>query len=246
MDALAGPAASGLAGPAELAAVGWFLVAWVGYTWLADHSRWAGRTITAAMMRHRRAWMREMLERDQRIVDTQVAGNLITGVSFFASTTIVVVGGLLALLGAQAEAAAALGALPGARPLTPEGWAARMILLLLVFIYAFFKLAWAFRLSSYASILIGAAPRTREDATADERRAAEAHAERTALVIARVAFHVNRGLRAYFFALAALAWFVHPWLFMAATTAVLGVLYRREFRSRALAAVRDEPHAPTM
>ena len=48
----------------------------------------------------------------------------------------------------------------------------------------------------------------------------------------------NRGLRAYFFALAALAWFVHPLLFMVANVYVLYVLHRREFRSKSLKALR--------
>lgn len=44
--------------------------------------------------------------------------------------------------------------------------------------------------------------------------------------------HFNRGLRTYFFALAALGWFVHPWLFIIAVSWVIFVLYRRDFRSR--------------
>ena len=44
----------------------------------------------------------------------------------------------------------------------------------------------------------------------------------------------NQGLRAYYFSLATLAWFVSPWLFMAATTVVVVVLYTREYGSRVL------------
>jgi uncharacterized membrane protein len=41
-------------------------------------------------------------------------------------------------------------------------------------------------------------------------------------------------LRAYYFSLAALSWFVSPWLFMAATTVVVAVLYTREYGSHVL------------
>jgi uncharacterized membrane protein len=41
--------------------------------------------------------------------------------------------------------------------------------------------------------------------------------------------HFNRGQRAFFFALAYLAWFVSGWLFMAATAAVLVVIALRQF-----------------
>jgi uncharacterized membrane protein len=42
------------------------------------------------------------------------------------------------------------------------------------------------------------------------------------------------GLRSYYYSLALLMWFIHPYAFMAASAAVVAVLYRREFRSRTL------------
>jgi uncharacterized membrane protein len=41
-------------------------------------------------------------------------------------------------------------------------------------------------------------------------------------------------LRAYYFSLAALGWFVHPWVFVTATTLVTVVLYLREHHSRTM------------
>ena len=43
--------------------------------------------------------------------------------------------------------------------------------------------------------------------------------------------HFNRGQRAFFFALGYLGWFISPWLFMAATLAVVIVMWRRQFKS---------------
>ena len=110
-----------------------------------------------------------------------------------------------------------------------------MLLLIFVMAYAFFKFAWTFRLHNYSSVLLGAAPL---DTEADSEGAA--HAARAAKLSALAARHFNRGLRAYFFALAALAWFVHPLLLMAASVYVLYVLHRREFRSKSLKALRLE------
>ncbi len=45
----------------------------------------------------------------------------------------------------------------------------------------------------------------------------------------------NRGIRAYYFGFAALAWFVSPAVFIGATLLILAVLYRRDFRSQTLA-----------
>jgi uncharacterized membrane protein len=47
----------------------------------------------------------------------------------------------------------------------------------------------------------------------------------------------NHGLRAFYFALAALTWFLHPWLFVAASAFVVYVLYQREFHSTTLHAL---------
>jgi uncharacterized membrane protein len=48
----------------------------------------------------------------------------------------------------------------------------------------------------------------------------------------------NGGLRAYYFALAALGWFIQPWLFIVMTAWVVIVLLRRQLWSRAVGAVR--------
>ena len=211
-----------------------FAAAWVGYSWYVDRSKASQRSITAVMRRYRLAWAQEMGRRDVRIVDTQVVGNFLTGIGFFASTTILVIGGLFALLGAADKAVQALSDLPLIQTPTPALWEAKVLLLMAVFIYAFFKFAWAFRLSSYASILIGAMPMP--DA-APERLSR--HAQRVARMVQLVAHHQNQGFRAYFFAVALITWFIHPALLLLASAVVVAVLQRREFRSRALHALTD-------
>ena len=49
----------------------------------------------------------------------------------------------------------------------------------------------------------------------------------------------NDGLRAYYMAFAAVAWFFSPWAMLAATAGVIWVLYRREFRSEVLQALES-------
>ena len=97
-------------------------------------------------------------------------------------------------------------------------------------VYAFFKLAGAFRLSHYGSIMIGAMPAAGA-AASDE---CTHHAERTAPLIGPAGEHSNSGIRSFYHAIAALAWFFHPLLFMATTTSVVLILARRDFFSRSL------------
>jgi len=222
----------------DYVALGWFLVGWLGYTAYADHSRWSKNTMGAAMRFRFQGWMERMLARDLRIVDTQIIGNLLTGIGFFASTTILVIGGLIAILGSAEQAMQALSELPFAVVQSREVWETKILVLLAVFVYAFFKFGWAFRIYNYCSIMIGAAPDP-ASAEEEEENAAD-YATRAAMLASLASRHFNRGLRAYFFALAVLGWFVSPLAFIAATTLVLVVLQRREFRSQSLKALRRE------
>lgn len=225
------------------AAYGVFFGTWIGYTWFADHSRWRRHSITAAVDGHRLRWMQVAATREARIVDTSILGNLLTGISFFASTTILAIGGLLAAFGSFSAVEQAIDSLPWAVTISAEDYAQKVLVLLAIFIYAFFKFAWAFRLCNYCSIVVGSIPIPGQGGPGEsERRVAMA-----ARLSVLSAYHFNRGLRAYFFAMAALGSFVHPALFIGMTLGVIGVLFRREFASRALLAARaagTEPPPP--
>ena len=62
-----------------------------------------------------------------------------------------------------------------------------------------------------------------------------------ASVITLAVLNFNRGLRAYYFGLAVLSWFIHPVLFALATLWVVAVLYRREFMSKTLDCLSNVP-----
>lgn len=120
--------------------------------------------------------------------------------------------------------------------MTPQLWEFKVIFLTGIFVYAFFKFAWAFRLTHYTAILIGATPLL--DAT--NKDVCDAHARRTAELNGIMADHAASGLRAFYYAIAALAWFFHPGLFMVAATCVIAILVRRDFFSRSRRAIAGE------
>lgn len=221
--------------PLDYLAFGFYLACWAGYTYFADHSRWRSRSIMKLMDAYREQWMAQMQHRDVRIMDANIIGSLQNGAAFFASTTIFAVGGLIAALGASEQAIGILATLPLVEAGTVETWQFKMLLLIAVMAHAFFKFAWTFRLQNYCSVLLGATPNG-----TDAGPQSTAMAMRAARISMLAARHFNRGLRAYFFALAALAWFLHPALFMVMTVYVLFVLYRREFRSKSLQALQSD------
>ena len=82
----------------DRAALGWFLLAWLGYGPLIQHLR-SPASITARLRGIRRAWMRAMLDRDNRITDASLIGHPMHSATFFASTTMIALVALLGMLG---------------------------------------------------------------------------------------------------------------------------------------------------
>jgi uncharacterized membrane protein len=176
------------------------------------------------MHTHREEWMRQMVLRDNRVADVNILRNLLQGVSFFASTTLLIMVGLLTILGSSDRAIEIVRALPFAEKTTLVQWELKLLVLGVIFVHAFFKFTWALRQFNYCSVLIGAAPKSADNA----------YAQRAAEVSTNASKDFNQGLRAYYFSLAALGWFIHPWVFVAAATLVTAVLYLREHYSTAL------------
>jgi uncharacterized membrane protein len=220
---------------ADYIALGFFLAAWIGYKILVEHSRWADQSLNVMMNNYRHVWMARMLERELRIIDTTIMATLQNGTAFFASTSLIVIGGALALLRSTDEVLNLVADLPLGIETTRFAWELKVIGLVAIFGYAFFKFSWSYRLFNYAAILIGATPMVEKGHAPDaQARAAAARAGQMAVVAGR---HFNRGQRAFFFALAYLGWFLSPYLFFLTTAAVLFVMARRQFASEARAAL---------
>lgn len=216
-----------------------YLALWAGYAAVADDPARGRSTLMYRMHQYRAVWIRRMVQRDNRIVDTQIANLLSQNISFFASNTILIIGGLVAVLGARDQVIGVLADVPLVTTTTALLFEAKVLLLLVTFVYAFFKFTWAVRQFNYVAIMIGAAP----SPAADEDPAITRFVDRTAQVASRAADHSNKALRAYYFGLAALSWFVNAWVFMALTLWVVIVVWRREYRSATLAMLgpTDEP-----
>ena len=213
-----------------------FVAAWVGY---ATFSTWRGRQVPSlhsSMDGYRRLWMVRMIERDNRMVDVNIMRNLTRSSQFFASTTMLILGALVALTGYVQQALDVVSGLPFTVKGTQRVIEIKILLLVVIFVYAFFKFSWGIRQLGFCSILVGAAPKPPQG---DPEQHAP-HINRIARITSSAGVNFNNGLRAYYFALAALAWFLHPWLMVVATAWVVYVLHRREFRSKTLRALVEE------
>ncbi|PTW61503.1 putative membrane protein [Breoghania corrubedonensis] len=222
--------------PLDLAALAWFTCSWLGYNWLVERSRWKTSSLSHAMDSYRHQWMHAMLARPLRMIDAQIMSGLQQGTAFFASTSLLALGACFALLNATDLALAVYADLPLAIATTRAEWEAKVLGLLLIAAYAFFKFGWSYRLFNYCSIMVGAVP-NEEKEPSPEARALVARAGDLNVLAGR---HFSRGQRAFFFAVGFLCWFAGPIPFIAGTTCVLVVLLRRQFFSAARTAATTQ------
>lgn len=221
----------------DVVALAFFIGSWTLYHIAIERGGGAG--LNGQMAQYRLRWMQEMAEREVRIVDSAIMGSLQNGTAFFASTSLLAIGASAALLRASEDAVKIAADLPLGISTSRVLWESKVIGLLLIFGYAFFKFGWSYRLFNYAAILVGATPPARSGDPRDRARIA-GRAGRMSVAAAR---HFTRGQRAFFFALAYLGWFLGPWFFMAMTAFVMGVMWARQYRSDALKAALWEPPA---
>jgi len=199
--------------------------AWLGIGWRIEHPGKRRPSVSVLMANYRRAWMRELVQREHRIFDAALLQNLREGSAFFASTCLIALGGVLTLASNVSPLQDLAAHLPG-EPISALALQIRLLPVLLLLTSGFLRFVWANRLFGYFSVLIGSVPARRGDPREDHR------AYQAAEINIRAAVNFNRGLRALYFALAALAWLLGPIPLAIAALATVWTLYEREFLSR--------------
>ena len=87
------------------------------------------------------------------------------------------------------------------------------MLLLAIFVYAFFRFTWSMRQYTFGALLVAAAPEAKHFARG-RGLSREAFADKAGRIVGMAAETFNDGLRAYYFAFAAIGWFFSPLVFM--------------------------------
>lgn len=211
-------------------ALAFLLAAWAGIGWRIEHASAQRPSVSRIVAGYRREWMVQMVTRQPRIFDSAVLQTLREGTSFFASATMIAIGGGLALLGEPTRLSGIARDL-GQGTAPDFVWEVKLTVSVLLLASAFLKFVWSHRLFGYCAVVMASVPNDPEDPTALPRAAKAAEINITA------ARSFNRGLRAVYFAMAALAWLAGPVALALATLVTLVVLWRREFASHSRAAL---------
>ena len=216
------------------AAVLLLILCWLGIDWRIEHPSPDRLSVSILMEGFRNDWMTNMVTREPRIFDAQLVGTLRQGVAFFASASMIAIGGGLALIG-NTDQLIGLAA-----DLTLEStptivWEIKLFAVILFLANAFLKFVWAHRLFGYCSVMMASVPNDPNHPLAFPRAAQSAELNSTATR------SFNRGMRATYFALATLAWLVGPLALMAASLFTVAMLWRREFASQSRTIILKTP-----
>lgn len=199
--------------------LGWLLIGW----WI-EHPGTKRPSVSVLMAEYRREWMREYVLRENRIFDAQIVTSLRQGTAFFASTSLLATGAVLALIGnTEPLQGVAEGLI--AIDVPTLVWQVKLLVVALFLTHAFLKFVWAHRVFGYCSVMMAAVPGDSGDPRALPR------AMRAAELNVRAAYNFNRGLRSMYFALGALAWLLGPVALVLATGVIAALLWSREFAS---------------
>ncbi len=226
----------------SLTATDWMALLLFALVWALFGSATEGHffhraSLTVAMNQQRRRWIHTMARRELRMIDTSIMSGLQQGTAFFASSSLIAIGGCFALLGTPDNMLSLLQELPFAPPYSRALFELKAVGLVVLLAYAFFKFGWAYRLFNYCSVLIGAVPPVAEGIV--DPAHTERAVERAAKMNILAAKHFSAGLRGVFFSVAYLGWFLGPEALGLSTLLLLAVLTRRQFFSAARAAVID-------
>src|SRR5258706_7521436 len=195
-----------------------YLIAWLIHEPLLKAGSRPRGLIDADMTVIRRAWVRNTVARENRVVDAQLVGQVLNTNSFFASSNLILIAAAAGTLfhGEQSyNSAATLAVIKTSSRALFEAQVGLVVLALARGLLAFI---WSIRQLNYCLAALGAAP------CAYHRAAAEAYADAVASLLNPALSSFNAGVLGYYFGAAAVAWPVGTLAFMGAAVTGRAVL----------------------
>ncbi len=157
------------------------------------------------------------------------------GTMFFASGTMLAIGGCVALLDKAEQLTAFANGLSQTINPSVAAWEVKVMVLIILLATAFLRFVWSLRLYGYCAVVMAAVP------SAPDNPDAQRLATQSAYLANRAANSFNRGLRTIYFTIAGLAWLIDAVLLIIATLLTVWLIYRREFASKSRKLLIHDP-----
>jgi len=176
-------------------------------------------TVHSANVIARRAWVEHVMSEPTRdIMAVQTLRNSIMAATFCGSTAVLMIMGTLTLISQSAHISESWHVLSFSGADYPELWIAKILLLLLAFIVAFFCFAMVIRLLNHVLYMV--------NVPAAKRTHPALQPEQVAERLNRAGFFYTAGMRAYYIAVPLVFWLFGPLFLVIASIVLVGVLYR--------------------
>jgi len=181
-------------------------------------------SLSAIMNMQRRRWVANAALRESPF-DAILSGNIMGSVSFLASTAVLLVLAIFAVFGQVPALVNTLNSLSLDRVYTTLDVQLHLVVMLVMFVLAFFAFTLSLRQFNHFCIMLGALDHSAP--------IAEAEIEAITAMNALGARNFNSGVRAYYFSVATVSLKITDWLPIAACLVTIMILAHREFFSSA-------------
>jgi uncharacterized membrane protein len=200
------------------------LICWLAYGWGVRLIEKRRPSLSVIMSIQRRRWVANAARRESPL-DAILSGNLMQSVSFLASTSVLLILAVFTGFGQLEGLQASLAAVSLGSPYSLPEMQVHLVVMLTIFVLAFFAFTLALRQFNHFCIMLGAIDH--------QSMASEEEIDAIAQLNSLAARNFNNGLRAFYFAVAAVAWFASDWLSILVSVATVLFLVHREFFSTA-------------
>jgi uncharacterized membrane protein len=181
-------------------------------------------SLSSIMSLQRRRWVANAA-RAESPFDAILAGNLMGSVSFLASTAALLVLATFAAFGQIDNVTRTLALVALDQPYSTREIELHFVVLLTLFVLAFFAFTLSLRQFNHFCIMLGA--------MGHDGSASDAEIDGIARLNTLAARNFNNGIRAFYFAVPMVGWFIADWLAIAVAVFMLGFIVHREFFSSA-------------
>ena len=218
--------------PFDVIALTILLIFWVFYERLLPYLVGKRGALNVHMVQIRKLWMWQISNRPVRIADGQFVGHTINSAAFFGSANLIV---MAAIIGVMFGGETAYRSVAGLQFMDVQSkllFEIKLLLVVATLSRGLLDFIWSIRQLNYCLAAIGAMP----DHQPDDQRWAWSEAIGTLINPAMSTF--SRGVRGYYFSLAAAAWMLGPTALLLATIGAVSLLAWRQSRSGAADGVR--------
>jgi uncharacterized membrane protein len=200
------------------------IVCWLAYNYGVPLVERRFPSLSTIMSLQRRRWVANVFRRESPL-DAILSGNIMQSVSLLASTSVLIILAIFAAFGAVPQLTDTLTNIGLGHDVTPAAMQVHLLVLLAIFVSSFFAFTLSLRQFNHFCIMVGA--------IVHDQPAKEEEIDAIALLNSLAAKNFNNGIRAYYFAVPAVAWFVSPPFAIVATMITTAFIIHREFFSSA-------------